>query len=671
MTLDFSLCQTPLAHALELHAKGFKVFPCAPNSKIPALKDWQQFALNAKADDLKQYTRHNFGVLCTGITVIDLDTKPDKNGIESIKLLPALPKTLSIKTPSGGYHLYYDGDSKTSVSSLGIGIDTRSEGKGYVVAPGSTINGTAYSVVGANPMQPLPSWVIEKLNETKKEKLTLDAEGGAVESGQRNNTLASMAGTMRYKGMAFDEMLPSLMALNELRFMPPLSVEEVETVANSVCRYKPQDVLGATAFMEVNEKLKTLDDCLLFGSKVRRDKIKKRQWFMDGRYAPGFISVIVSPGGLGKSQLTMLDAVSMAKAISYTGFAVPDKKRVLIYNTEDPADELARRLQAIKDHYELADDDADIDQNIVMLSGRDAPTILASQGRNGTEINTEAIDTLVGVINKHRINVVLIDPFVQAHQVSENDNSAMSVVIRALNQIIERTGCAMGIVHHSKKGGAMGNHAGDADQARGASALISAARIAHTLSPITEKECEILCIDKAMRGYYVRFDVAKSNMMPPSSGWIIFERQSVTVNGEKIGTLKLTDLGSKNTQEAMRVMRDDTDRTQMLDLIMNNYQEAKEAVELEEEVTINIPIKKLHDELLDSEASGFVPTAYNYFSNKAAELFREEFSTEKVSLHYVEVSFENKNERGVKGSKGPRNRKWLVFKTIKNYEFLE
>lgn len=53
------------------------------------------------------------------------------------------PKTITIKTPGGGWHLYFAGSLHPSVSKLGEGIDIRSQGS-YVLVPPSIIDGKEY-----------------------------------------------------------------------------------------------------------------------------------------------------------------------------------------------------------------------------------------------------------------------------------------------------------------------------------------------------------------------------------------------------------------------------------------------------------------------------------------------------------------------------------------------
>ncbi len=60
-----------------------------------------------------------------------------------------------------------------------------------------------------------------------------------VREGARNSTLASLAGTMRHRGISEQAINSALLAENQLRCDPPLSADEVGRIARSVARYQP------------------------------------------------------------------------------------------------------------------------------------------------------------------------------------------------------------------------------------------------------------------------------------------------------------------------------------------------------------------------------------------------------------------------------------------------
>jgi len=146
-------------------------------------------------------------------------------------------------------------------------------------------------------------------------------------------------------------------------------------------------------------------------------------------------------------------------------------------------------------------------------------------------IQTPDVPALVSEINFHDIRVLVVDPFVRCHDADENDNSQIDFVAAQFSHIAQATGCAISLVHHTRKTPARtpSSFAGDVDSGRGASALSNAVRVAHTLSPMGKKDAEALDVPKEDKTRYVRLDDAKGNMSPPAQGARWFERKGVAL----------------------------------------------------------------------------------------------------------------------------------------------
>jgi hypothetical protein len=80
---------------------------------------------------------------------------------------------------------------------------------------------------------------------TSQRVATGAAESNLIPTGQRNSTLANLAGTMRRAGMGQTEVLAAIQATNATRCQPPLPAREVERIAESVARYEPDEVTVA------------------------------------------------------------------------------------------------------------------------------------------------------------------------------------------------------------------------------------------------------------------------------------------------------------------------------------------------------------------------------------------------------------------------------------------
>ena len=85
-------------------------------------------------------------------------------------------------------------------------------------------------------------------------------------------------------------------------------------------------------------------------------------------------------------------------------------------------------------------------------------------------------DALSKALIESRIDVLILDPFVKTHGVSENDNAAIDSVARKFNDIAEAADCSIELVHHVRKASNFGRAEVTADDGRGAGSLKDAAR---------------------------------------------------------------------------------------------------------------------------------------------------------------------------------------------------
>ncbi|GIG67305.1 bifunctional DNA primase/polymerase [Phytomonospora endophytica] len=177
-----------LDHALAAADRGWHVIPLVPGAKRPAVRSWESRATTDPARITRCWNAGdwNIGIACgpSSLIVIDLDMpKPDHvwpaewallavNGVDVFDTLtaqaghPSPIDTFTVTTPSGGRHLYFNpppGEAlRNTTGSLGPLIDTRAAG-GYVVAPGSTIDGRAYAVEYEGSVADLPAWLAKAL----------------------------------------------------------------------------------------------------------------------------------------------------------------------------------------------------------------------------------------------------------------------------------------------------------------------------------------------------------------------------------------------------------------------------------------------------------------------------------------------------------------------------
>ena len=207
-----------------------------------------------------------------------------------------------------------------------------------------------------------------------------------------------------------------------------------------------------------------------------------RPWVYGRHLIRKQVSVTVAPGGVGKSSLTIVEALAMASGRQLLDEWTAPNLRVWMFNLEDPTEELDRRIMAAMLHHQVSP--AAIEGRLFRDSGRDRSLCVAVQTRNGTEILKPAFDELAEQITALGIDVVIVDPFVSCHQASENDNGAIDLVAKEWARLADRCNCAIELVHHTRK--TNGAEASTED-ARGATALLGAARSGRVLNRMGDK----------------------------------------------------------------------------------------------------------------------------------------------------------------------------------------
>jgi hypothetical protein len=236
---------TPLGSAaLELAAKGLRVFPCVERGKEPVFRDNLKRATIDPNIIAGWWRRRNFNVAVatgaeSGIWVLDID------GVEGEALLrqleaehSSLPPTVEAIT-GDGRHLYFRWHVGCSIRNkqenpIMPEIDVRGEG-GYVLAPPSmhpSGRRYAWSVDSAESYADAPEWLLD---------LVLKGRGGARQAqalppeawrsfiDEPANGSRRSAAIARLYGLLVRRFLDPIVALgmvrmfNQVRCQPPLA----------------------------------------------------------------------------------------------------------------------------------------------------------------------------------------------------------------------------------------------------------------------------------------------------------------------------------------------------------------------------------------------------------------------------------------------------------------
>lgn len=266
---------------------------------------------------------------------------------------------------------------------------------------------------------------------------------------------------------------------------------------------------------------------------VWRDEasIPPRKWLYGRHLLRKFLSVDIAGGGVGKSSLKIGEALAMASNRPIYGKEVFEGPlRVWLYNLEDPAEETERRLHAAAKRFALKPED--LDGRLFVDSGRDQPCVLAEETKDGVKIVAPIVEAIVAEIKARQIDVLVIDPFVSSHDVSENDNGAIDKVAKQWAKIADLCDCSINLVHHVRK---QNGTEATADSARGAKALTDAARSVHVYNKMAKDEAEAAGITPEEAGFIFRVQNDKSNLSPPEKADWYRMNNTDLANGDQVG----------------------------------------------------------------------------------------------------------------------------------------
>ncbi|SDG35386.1 plasmid and phage replicative helicase [Bradyrhizobium sp. Rc2d] len=261
-------------------------------------------------------------------------------------------------------------------------------------------------------------------------------------------------------------------------------------------------------------------------------RIPPRQWLYGRHYIRQFLTCTISHSGMGKTSLAITDALAMASGRPLLGVAPTERARVWIWNGEHPRDELDRRIAAAMQQHKLTAQDIG---DYLFLNCRETPITLATQTRAGIVIAQSVAEEIIATIKQNRIDVLVVDPFIRSHRVGESDNSAIDSVVSLWATIADKTNCSIELLHHSRK---TGNAEATIEDARGASALISASRSARVLNRMTENEAKRAGISPSEAWRYFRVENGKASMAtrPEKADWYRLA-SNILANGDHVGSV--------------------------------------------------------------------------------------------------------------------------------------
>lgn len=457
--------------------RGFRVFPCLPDepgregnakrAKKPAWEGWTEWATNDEATIRAWWQGYewNIGVLTTDMLAVDIDTKPGRDGMASWMKVYGGFDTLTVRTPSGGLHLYYMGANVAlNQGALGAGLDIRSH-HGYVLAPGSTVDGVPYRVEIDQPMAQAPREVVsrckppgERAANAQHALVDLDSpaaihaavsivnDAPAAMEGERSEAAYKLACRVRDHGVS-EAMCRHIMAPwgersavvgddlhmrigNAYAYAQNASgAKHPEVLFSGINVPEPPPLISPetmaaerVASARSRFKLETLADC---------EAEEDGAYIVKGALTPGSVNCVYGPPNSGKSVFASHLAMCVAQGREFFGRKVT-ATRTLYIASENPRS-IRRRLRALRQQHGDTPD--------LLLIGA-TPDLFNASG------DAEAI---MQIVQDEGIGLVVLDVLADAFPgMDENSNTGMGRVVQVA-KMWAATGAAVILVHHVAK----------------------------------------------------------------------------------------------------------------------------------------------------------------------------------------------------------------------------
>ena len=243
-------------------------------------------------------------------------------------------------------------------------------------------------------------------------------------------------------------------------------------------------------------------------------RIPHRQWIYGIQLIRGYVTLLVAPGGTGKSSLVLAMLMSVAINRALLGEKIHQQCNVALLNLEDPQDEIDRRVTALALHYNIHNEDI-AGRFFVSPAGR--TVTIAQRSSDGFAVVHPDERAIIERVKDERVGVLGVDPFAESHTLEENSNPEMIQAAASWRRVAREGNCAVLLTHHVRKG-----LVESIEAARGAKALTDSARIGLLLSSMTAEDADHLGIKAEDRLLYARLDDAKANLAPraPRATWL-------------------------------------------------------------------------------------------------------------------------------------------------------
>jgi KaiC/GvpD/RAD55 family RecA-like ATPase len=280
-----------------------------------------------------------------------------------------------------------------------------------------------------------------------------DGDGAPIPEGGRDTYLASLAGSMRRRGMTMAEIEAALRVINEGRCNPPLDRRDVDRIAWSVARYEPDDdVLDKLAKADIDLDLDTgsePDEAVFKSAGFNwldvADALSKPpppyEWLWTGLIEKREVVWLSGAGKTGKSMLALFLGLHLLNGRDeFLGVPLGKIDSLIYLDAENPEKTVRRRLH---------------------LAG--VPISVADRLRYGVLRNADlgserGLEALERAVRDLPGSLLILDSLIGLHNADEDKATEVRRFVTGLRKVAEAHDLTViGLAHEARAGNTRGS----------------------------------------------------------------------------------------------------------------------------------------------------------------------------------------------------------------------
>lgn len=462
------------------------IFPCVSGGKTPAIPRGYQAASNNE-NDIKtwqeKYPNCNWGIACgqSGLFVVDVDLAGidawEKLVSENAEIRDAAATTYKVRTPKGGFHVYFYGEGRTSASKIATGIDTRGVG-GYVIAAGGIIGQNRYEALSSpQRINKAPKFLIDLVNNdyverrceyTDNDRDSVLAVGRASEillhavgnndvaiSGQGGQTKTYvMACKMLESGVSKDKALELMQRLWNPHCIPPWGENDLKIIIHNAANYGQETATAGKALQSAKDVFGGIVSDLPkkegFGRyqfltwREALRTVTPQRWLINGFLPETGVAVLYGASQTYKTFIALDWCLCLATGQNGLWETSNEKKTVLYFIGEGQSSFINKRVKAWAKKHGIENPELNQDMDNLILV-KNVPYFTDALAWQAVKDQIEALG--------RKIDVMVIDTFSKATiGMDENNAKDAALAIGMAQTLGEFTGGSVLVLHHVGRG---------------------------------------------------------------------------------------------------------------------------------------------------------------------------------------------------------------------------